>query len=381
VLFLVVLAGFFAPLNTYQFEDVFARWPPTSGPTPGSRLATWDSAHYLILSQNGYSEGSTSCAFYPLWPAVIRAAAWPGVSGPLVMSLLLANLASVGAFCLLFRLVENQFGTRIARDTVILMLAFPSALFFSFGYTESIFLLLLIGFFYGLDMRQYRWSAIAGFLLPLTRPVGVFMVLPLAWHLFQNHLPGALRRWLAAQGFRSTRSEGQDDPQADSPFAWLLLLCPVLGYAAYFGLMYLSTGNAFEGFAAQHAYPYSPSIRNMFDFKAIAYAAFRVGSLDGMLDSALDRWAFIFVVGLLPLVYRKNKTWFWYVLPAGVVPALTSCFMSYRRYTIVLFPIFVVLAQLLAKGKGRLVFWYYVIIFAALQAWAILQFMTFNWAG
>jgi hypothetical protein len=100
-----------------------------------------------------------------------------------------------------------------------------------------------------------------------------------------------------------------------------------------------------------------------------------------MMDSLFDRALFVLFLCLLPLVYRLNKTWFFYTVAAGSVPALTSWFMSYRRYYVVLFPLFIVMAQLVARAKNRWLFWYYVAILGAIQVWAIIQFTTFNWAG
>jgi hypothetical protein len=47
----------------------------------------------------------------------------------------------------------------------------------------------------------------------------------------------------------------------------------------------------------------------------------------------------------------------------------------------VCFPVFIVLAQLLAKTKSRWLFWYYTSLLAALQIRAVRQFVNFNWAG
>ena len=162
---------------------------------------------------------------------------------------------------------------------------------------------------------------------------------------------------------------------------WLLLLCPLVGYAAYFGLMHVWTGNAFEGFVAQKSYPNSPSIRNAFDVPHFTDALLNVHSLGGMMDGALDRVFFVLFLVLLPMIWRLDRVWFVYALPAGLVPALTSWFMSYRRYFMMLFPAFVVLALLLAKSKNRWLFWYYVVLLAAVQAWAVSQFINFKWAG
>jgi hypothetical protein len=162
---------------------------------------------------------------------------------------------------------------------------------------------------------------------------------------------------------------------------WLLLACPLLGFIAYLVFMYAFTGNAFEGFTAQKAYPNSPSITNMFNVRGIAASLFNVNSIGGMMDGLEDRLFFFLFLGLLPFIYCLDKTWFFYALPAGLVPALTNWFMSYRRYAIMLFPMFVVLAQLLDNVKSRWLFWCIVVALGALQAWAVGQFINFNWAG
>ena len=162
---------------------------------------------------------------------------------------------------------------------------------------------------------------------------------------------------------------------------WLLLPWPLLGYVAYFSVIYAWTGNALEGFEAQRTYPYSPSIKNMFNVAGFTNAFLNIRTLDEMMDSALDRGFFLLFLGLLPAIWKLNKTWFWYTLPTGLVPAMTSYFMSYRRYTMVLFPLFIVLAQLLAKTGQRWIFWYCVLLLAAMQAWAVIQFVNIRWAG
>ncbi len=354
LLALVVTASLWSQFNVSQFHFAFARWPQGEYPALATRFATWDSAHYLRLSQEGYEGGSLSCAFYPLWPAMIHLGTFFLGGQPLLVALVLTNAFSLAACGFFYGLVVKRCGSEVGRNALILLLAFPGALFFSFPYTESLYLTLVLVWFWGLEREAYFLPTVVGFLLPLARAVGVFVVVPLAWHLYERRKP-----WKY----------------------WLLLLAPLLGYATYFGLMYVWTGNAFEGFEAQKHYPYSPSIANMFHWRAFSQAFLNVGSLDGMMDSALDRGFFVLFLALLPLIYRLNKTWFWYTLPTGLVPALTSYFMSYRRYIMVCFPVFIVLAQLLARTKSRWMFWYYVVLMAALQAWAVKQFVNFNWAG
>jgi hypothetical protein len=385
---LVVVTAFFAKFNVLQFQDAYAHWPPGKKPNLSSRFSTWDAAHYLYLSKEGYGTGSPSCAFYPLWPAVIRLGSAITGGHPVAASMLIANALSVVGLWLFYRLIKRHYGADISRDAVILMLACPGALFFSVPYTESLYLVILMWFFWGLEFDRWTWIGVASFLLPLARPIGVFIVLPLAWHLYQ-------RRKSQISVLRDPQPCLATGPQKTSDF-WsalslsiqkarllplVLLVFPFAGYAAYFGLMHAWTGNAFEGFDAQKVFPHSPSIRNMFEWRRCLNSFIDVQTLDGMLDSGVDRTCFILFLASLPLVYRLNKTWFFYMLPAGLIPALTSWFMSYRRYFMVLFPIFILLAHILAGSKSRLIFWGYVIALTILQALAINHFFNFYWAG
>lgn len=366
---LAAASGLFAASDQATLRGAFAKWSPAGEATLSARLAGWDAVHYLRLSKEGYAAGSPSCAFYPLWPMVLRPVAAVTGNPPVLGSLLLANAFSVTGLLLFYRLVKRRYGPVVGRDSLILMLAFPGALFFSFPYSESLYFVLVMVFFWGLTLERMVAAAAAAFLLPLTRPVGIFIALPLAWHLYETQ--------------RQQHELQHKAPQAASGslLPWVLLACPLLGYAAYFGLMKLWTGNAFEGFDVQRSYPNSPSIQNMFNYAGFFHALANVQTLDGMMDAALDRFFFVLFLALLPLIYRLDKTWFFYVLPAGLVPAMSSWFMSYRRYVMVLFPIFIVLAQLLGDRSRRWMFWYYVAVLAAVQAWAVMHFVNFGWAG
>jgi len=349
-----VALGFLFEYNVSMYLTAYQHWPQSDTPTLSSRLATWDSAHYLVLSEVGYFRGSYSAAFYPLWPALIWLMSVLTGGNPLVAGFLLANGMAIGAFWLLWRLIEATYGPSVSRDALILMLATPGALFFSFPYTESLFLLLVLVFFWFLGKERYDWPGLMAFLLPLTKAIGVFIIVPLAWHLFERKKP--LRYWL-------------------------LLVLPLMGYATYFWVMYASTGNAFEGFDAQNGYPYAPSIKNMFNLGGFFEVLKDVRSIDGQQGALLDRLLFFLFLALLPAVWRLNKTWFWYILPVGIVPAMTNWFMSYRRYLMVCFPIIIVIALFFQNRNRRVFFWVCVVLLAEIQAWAIIKFMNFDWGG
>src|SRR6185312_7732619 len=256
---ITALAGLAGEFNTEQFFSAYARWPPGKPRILSSQFATWDSAHYLRLSYDGYQAGSLSCAFYPLWPGAIHLAAAPLGGRPLLAGMLLANALSIVGFWLFYRLVERHYTPAVARDSLILMLTFPGALFFSFPYTEALYLVLLMVLFWGLELKRWSWTAVAGFLLPLARPVGIFLIAPLAWYFFER--TGWARIFLRTKGREGGAETSRDAGVSGAQPArlarlairkagsvrfflpLLLLLCPLLGYAAYFGVMYAWMGN------------------------------------------------------------------------------------------------------------------------------------------
>ena len=177
-------------------------------------------------------------------------------------------------------------------------------------------------------------------------------VLPLAWHLFE-----------------------QRKPWRYSP----LLLAPMLGYAGYFGLMYAWTGNPFEGFEAQRFYPYSPSVGNMFNAGGVASAFLNVNSLDGMMDSGMDRGFFVLFLALLVPMYRLKKTWFFYALPAGMPACDDQLFHVVSPVHHGLVPRVHRPGATASQDQEPLAVLVLRRNMAALQVWAVKQFICFEW--
>ncbi len=170
----------------FYAQAAVARWPREGDPVFASHFGTWDAAHYLFLGEEGYQPGMPSCAFYPLWPLLVSGAS--GLTGGSQMwgGLMLSNVISLAAWVLFYQLAAQRWGQRAGNWSLAFLLAFPGSLFFQFNYTESLFLLLVMGLWYGLEKRRYGVAALAAGLLPLTRAVGVFAVLPIAWHALRE---------------------------------------------------------------------------------------------------------------------------------------------------------------------------------------------------
>jgi hypothetical protein len=168
-----------------------ARPPSFAAPGPwpylGQILAAWDSGWYWDIAVRGYyyyPDRPSSLAFFPLYPMLMRAAAWPFGGGPSATfwaGIVVSWLSLFGGLVLLHRYTVALTGDRnVAGRTVLILLVFPFSFYFLRIYTESLFLLLTIGAFYAAHRQAWWLAGVAGALAALTRPNGILIVLPLA---------------------------------------------------------------------------------------------------------------------------------------------------------------------------------------------------------
>jgi hypothetical protein len=405
---IIFLALRFSPHLNREYYRSRIHWPRGKGPTLATHLATWDGAHYLYLSEVGYKRGSPSCAFYPLWPMLIRGFSWLTARNHLIAGLVLANLLSIVGVAMFHRFVTLYHGLQTANLSTVLLLALPGALFFSFIYTESLFFFLIVLFFWFLFKDNFLAAGVVGFFLPLTKAIGIFCILPAAAYLlfrrsadFQSAVspisnrPARRARLGVEQTQTATSStdgasplpsdgrgikgEGSSSASLDtrhpslpaspatrhpSLLRFLMLDGPLLGYLCYFLFMRLATGNQFEGFQAQRFYPNQPSIMHVFDPRGFWEAFSGPVQFHGLTDSFIDRALFVLVLLCLLLLRLQfassfaienqnskfknhHAAYLAYALPAAIIPAMASLFFSYNRNLMMCFPVFIALADFL----------------------------------
>ncbi len=390
VLYFGLLAGallLWPERNDHLFHSRRQLWRSDETLTFQSHFVSWDAEHYLFLSENGYKAGAPQCAFYPLYPLLIRWTSSSEQNSDVLAGLVLSNGLSAIALSLLYHMSKRYFGERIAILTLALLAVFPGSLFFQFIYTESLFLFLTMLFWLGLDRRKPALVAIAGFLLPLTRAVGIFCVFPLAYAF-----------WFGARidcRFESpSESSGASKMEAGS---WgvggalvvpnwslqtkvLLSLIPFLGWGVYFFLMWWWTGNSLEGFAAQRRFGVE-SVRNLFHPVVFVVKFFNPTDWHEFKSSVLDRASFVLLLYTLPVIWKLDRRWFIWAFFLGVVPAVSGGFTSYTRFLSVVFPFFIALAVFLSNPRWRWLKWLTLTVFAILHVILVWRFVNYRWAG
>jgi hypothetical protein len=161
----------------------YGRLPePASGPIGAiiNPMRQWDGLWYRLVAEEGYEGSTAKAAFWPLFPWAMR---WLGDlvnTSYETVGYFIANLCFIVALVLLYRLLTIDFDERVASTATWAIALFPTALFFSAVYTESPFLMLLVGSLLAARLQRWWLAGILAALAALTRSYGMFLILPLA---------------------------------------------------------------------------------------------------------------------------------------------------------------------------------------------------------
>lgn len=153
----------------------------------------WDTWWYLSVVERGYwfdAHGKSNVAFFPVFPVLIKGLT-AVVGNPVVVGLVIANVAAVGAIIVFWRWVRVQAGLEAAERAVLWLLVYPFSFFFHTIYAESLFFLL--GTLALAAAGRGRWlsAGLWGCVAAATRPMGVLLAPAFAW--------GIWRAWRAGQ--------------------------------------------------------------------------------------------------------------------------------------------------------------------------------------
>jgi hypothetical protein len=144
----------------------------------------WDGAWYLRIAQEGYSQAQ-STAFFPLYPMLIRALAWPDFEPlRLLAAMLVSGMAALAGLALVGLLAAQEAGDEAeAGHAMRVTAAYPLAFFLAAPYTEALFLALAALTLLAVRRGSWGWAAPAAYLAGLTRPSALILILPLVIEL------------------------------------------------------------------------------------------------------------------------------------------------------------------------------------------------------
>lgn len=286
----------------------------------------WDGWHYINISNNGYANPQLT-AFFPLYPMLIHGLSTLLHLNPAIAGLLISHFALLGALYFIFRMIKDIYSRSIAYTSILLLLFFPTALFFSVVYTESLFLFLATGAIFFARNGKWWISALFAFFTAATRNIGVLIILPLAFEYYNQY------------GWRLKKSI-------------LALLAPVLSLGLYAIYLLRVFGDPLQFITAQSAWNRSIEL-NPF---AILWDKFlRIGSSiqNQEVFPIIEIFAGLSLLIIIVLSFQKK-----YKMPKSLVvymiamlfPAFSqNTWASMNRYVSVIFPAFVLLALIVEK--------------------------------
>jgi len=319
----------------------------------------WDTGWYIDLAVHGYqsvakANGQANWAFFPAYPALANAISQLTGLTAFEAMLAISNVSFLAALVVVHRLARAEFDKKTADLAVVLLCVVPESYIFSAAYTESLFLLCLSGAL--LLIRREKWLAAGAVaaMAVLTRNLGVALLLPYAW--------AAIERVV----FDRNRVAKLAPRASELVRIGLGGILPVLAVAAFMLYLQSRTGDALAFVHVQKAW--GRSFGNPF-------AAPLAGLLHPDTLQSADLVSFVMAwvaIGLLvKLVFMRRPRLLVLAVFLTLVP-LTGGLASFARYTLVIVPLWLVLAHhLAARPRGALAV---VAIFAMLNG-----FMMVAW--
>jgi len=189
--------------------------PAPADPGYLDMLTNWDGQWYAQVVRDGYPSdlphhdgevAQNNWAFYPLYPALVRAVMALSSLPFAAAASLVSMAAAAGAMVIIFRLLESRVGRFNAGMTVLAISLSPAAVLFQAAYTESLALLVVVASLALLTRRRYGALTVMAVVLSLTRPIVLPLALLIALHGWlrwrkreQEPFPAVeRRRWLVS---------------------------------------------------------------------------------------------------------------------------------------------------------------------------------------
>jgi 4-amino-4-deoxy-L-arabinose transferase-like glycosyltransferase len=309
----------------------------------------WDATHYLNIARFGYTadgEHRFLIVYFPLYPALT--AVVDVVTGDsLISAFIVSGVASLLLAVVFHELVKLDHSERVSRLAVLFLFIFPTSYFLHIPYTESLFLALIVATFLAARKRWWLAAGLLGALACATRINGLVLIPALAFEIWHEY-----------------RERKIFDPK------WLFTLMIPSGFVAYLLLNYVVTGDAliFLTHQREHWFRYF-----RVPWEGIMETIGRIDNpkpVDALMQGVMEL-TFV-VIGLAALVigwrWLRNSYRVW-IGVNWLLFVSTSFVLSVPRYTLALFPIFILM------GIAARKYWTLNVLFVV---WSILFLSLFT---
>ncbi|MFN8058207.1 MAG: mannosyltransferase family protein [Vicinamibacterales bacterium] len=360
----VILVGFPVKLSWRISDNEFLNLP-----------ARWDAGWYLQIAYDGYrwnpdTEGQQNIAFFPAYPLMMRTAAalvrvrhFVPIGGNSSADMVLATdhvkVAWIGVVlslvCFLWALVYLHRLARLLTDgdveaasgTVLMLAAYPFALFYGAVYTEALFLLSAVAAFYHLERDELGRASVWGLVAGLARPNGCVISVPLALVALRRASRGGAggAGWAVWRTNWQTLTAGLAAASASG--------VAMLAFTAY---LYGLSGRWFLWLEAHRAWGRTYQAVDQLFAERVTFIS-QFGFYEYTSTAPYDLLNALPVVVMLlmavPVWRRLGLAYAVFLLVNLVPPLAAGGFLSMGRVTSVMFPVFVYLGGRLSRPTAE----------------------------
>jgi len=298
-------------------------------------FANFDGVHYLGIAQIGYM--GFEQAFFPLYPVVVRGGSL--LTGSYLVSGFLVSLIFFWfGLNVFYKLVRLDYKEDVVRWAVLFLALFPTSFFFAGAYTESLFLFLVLSFFYLLRKEKWFLAGVVGLLAGATRFIGVFLVFSYLWEYYKKGKGG---------------------------WGWFYSFLVFVGLSGYMLFLKSTTGDSL-------AFLHSQSVWQRESFILFPQVIWRYLKIFGGFDfhnliywvAVLEFVVFLSFLAILILNIKKIRcSYLIFGFISIIVPSMTGTLMSIGRFALLVFPVFILMGSI----KNRSVKISLLVVFVVLE--------------
>lgn len=353
----IFMVGYFASLRFPDNLDV----PFHQGVWPILSIwSVYDVDWYTTIAEFGYLINPHTYVFFPLYPMLVRIFSHLQINFDL-SAMLVSNIFLFLSLIFFYKLVRLDYSEELSWRTIIYLLLFPTAFYLGVGYTESLYLFLVLASFY--FARQNKWilaGIMAGF-LSATRLVGVIMFVVLIVEYLEQI------KWNLKKIKLNILA---------------ILLAPI-GLITYMYLLYNRLQDPLKFLSAYENSDWDRSPLNLQVFKTIVDNIKEIVNFSKILN--LDFTYYYAIIDTLPLLLfiglgvwiliKVRKSYATFIFLSLLPPLLSGSLTSINRFLLVLFPAFIVLAII---GENKYINWL-IVVFSSLMLGAFVSAFVNGW--
>lgn len=279
-------------------------------------FSNWDGRHFLDIAKYGYLQ-NIQYAFFPLYPLLTNSLAKISQGNYLLSGLLVNLLSTLGIIYYFLKLLKNE---KNSLKILISFLIFPTSFYLISFYSEAVFLLFTLMSFFYTKNKNYYLGALFASLSSITRVTGIAVILFFFYEIYRS--------------------------QKSLPEKILFFLISISSFSLYCIYMFLNTGNPFYFLVSEITWDRVVTIPGFNIFVVIEYIA-RHGVKPESFTILFDLLFTIFGLGIGIKVWKNLKPAFSiYTWSSLILPLTTALLLSMPRFILVIFPLFIAMAQI-----------------------------------